>query len=121
MIFFPPFVYIHAVRAPVITSNNLTEQNVTFGEDIDLSFNTTKFVNATFHWQKDGTNISKGHKYRGTTMNTLTILNAQYSDEGIYTLVVMIEGNLNASLSIHLFVGKLFIIWLCLCKSLLYY
>ena len=99
-------IHIAAVKAPVVISSNLTELNITSGEDIDLSFNTTKFVNATFHWQKDGTNISKGHKYQGTTLNTLTILNAQYSDEGTYTLFAMIEGNLNTSLSIYISIGN---------------
>ena len=62
-------------------------------------------MNSKFYWQKDGVNITKRYKYRGTTTDTLTLLNATENDQGIYTLIVSMEAE-NQQLSVILSIGK---------------
>lgn len=76
------------VNSLVVISLDTLKVNITYGDDIDFKFNTTHFINSTYFWEKNGTNISTGHKYKGTTTNILTIHDAESGDEGIYTLVI---------------------------------
>ena len=75
---------------------------ITAGDDIDFSFNSTRLTTANSHWQKDGANITTGNKYRGTTTNTLTLLNATEGDEGMYTLIAR-----SSSFNIMISIGKI--------------
>ena len=61
-----------------------------------------KYITANSHWQKDGANITTGNKYRGTTTNTLTLLNATEADEGMYTLIAR-----SSSFNIMISIGKI--------------
>ena len=77
----------------------MVELNIISGDDIDFTFNSTWLTksNANYHWQKDGVNITTGNKYRGTTTNILTLLNATEGDEGTYKLI---EGHNRVTVSI---------------------
>ena len=80
---------------------------ITAGDDIDFSFNSTRLTTANSHWQKDGVNITTGKKYRGTTTNTLTLLNATEGDEGTYMLIAR-----NNSFNVMISIGKMHVILL---------
>ena len=86
----------------------MTVLNLTTGEDVDILFNRTWTTDKSlFNWQKDGVNISSGIKYKGANTDTLTILNAQTSDEGTYTLVTWVTGYQNmTSFQIYILIGK---------------
>ena len=89
----------------------MTTLIITTGEDVDLKYNATSIIVSdfnpvSFHWQKDGVNLSSGSKYKGTRSDTLTILNTHKRDKGTYTLTVYF-GSMNASLFImYLYTGK---------------
>ena len=85
----------YAVNYPVITSRHVI--TITTGEDVDIRSNTTWItITASFYWQKDDVNVSSGIKYKGTKTDTLTIFNAQETDEGTYTLTAYFV-NINVS------------------------
>ena len=99
--------FYYTVNAPRVVkmSADVNELTITSGDDIDFSFNSTWLTNANFHWQKNGVNITTGNKYRGTTTDTLTLLNATEGDEGTYTLVVNIDGH-NSWLNVTVSTGN---------------
>ena len=93
--------------SPIVLLQNLTELNITLGDNIDFTFNTTsEFINASSYWEKDGVNLSMGHKYRGVTTNTLTLLNAHHTDEGMYILIIESDNHSTTPLILHLCVCK---------------
>ena len=98
---------ITIVNFPLVISQDMTLLNVTTGEDVDISFNNSWNMNRpSFHWQKNGANISSGNKYKGTNTDTLTILNTQKTDEGTYILVNRYENITSESFYINLSIGK---------------
>ena len=89
----------------------MTILNVTTGEDVDISFNNSWNMNRpSFHWEKNGVNLSSGNKYKGTNTETLTILSTQKTDEGTYILVIRYENITSESFYINLSIGKEYII-----------
>ena len=96
-------VYYAVNTQKVVTASaDMNELTITSGDDIDFSFNSTRLTTANSHWQKDGANITTGNKYRGTTTNTLTLLNATEGDEGTYTLIAR-----NNSFDVMISIGKM--------------
>lgn len=58
-------------------------------------------------WQKDGQNIVYvPQKYRGTATNTLTLLSAEGTDAGVYSLIVTTQDQNVATLSFNVSIGK---------------
>ena len=86
-------------------STSVAKLNITYGDDVDFTFKSTWLTksNATYYWQKDGVKITTGNKYRGTTTNILTLLNATEGDEGTYMLV---EGHNSGLNSVTVSIGK---------------
>lgn len=104
--------FLYIVNEPFVIPNTITELNAISGHDLEFSFDTDIDSDAavTFYWQKDEhTIMSDGHKYKGTTTQTLTIFNIQKSDEGVYSLNFIMADPANISMgsfSVSISVGK---------------
>ena len=102
----------YTVTASIIITHHSTQLNFISESNYDLSFNTSNFMNSSsrFYWQKDGRNVAyQEQKYRGTATNTLTLLKAATTDEGMYSLIItqnqnVVIASLNVNISI---IGKL--------------
>ena len=62
-------------------------QSVNIGVNIEFNIEATG-DNLHFQWQKDGSDLSDGDKYRGVNTDTLHIVAAEGSDEGDYRCLV---------------------------------
>ena len=61
-------------------------------------------------WRKDGQIIAdSGKKYRGTAMNTLTVLNAEETDSGVYSLTVTTQDGNMSTFRVNISIGELII------------
>jgi hypothetical protein len=92
-----------------VIPNNLTELIVISGHDLELSFDADMDSGATviFYWQRDGYALSaEKHKYKGSNTQILTILDVQSSDEGIYSLIIVMADVIMRSFNISISVGK---------------
>lgn len=82
---------------------------VVAGDETQLSISvniTPNDVPVPYQWQLNGINIADGDKYRGTQTDTLTILNAQLGDQGMYRCSVARSAS-GYSDSVQLTVGEL--------------
>ena len=71
--------------------------------------------NLHFQWQKDGSGLSDGDKYRGMNTDTLHIVAAEGSDEGDYRCLVENDvGKLFSNEAVLSF-GKLLATATCMC------
>jgi autotransporter-associated beta strand protein len=71
----------NASTAPQITTQP-SSQAVTAGSPVSFSVQVTGYPNPVFQWMRDGTNLM------GQTSGTLTLANAQTSDQGVYSVAV---------------------------------
>lgn len=88
---------------PQILSINPSTANVLSGSPASFSANVTG-TGLTYHWKKNGANLSNGNGISGATSSTLTISNAQPSAEGIYSMIVTDSGSLSATGTVSLVV-----------------
>ena len=72
--------YVTVVNAP-------TNKAACAGDTVVLNARAAG-TNLTYRWQCNGTNLVNGTKYSGVTSTNLTLVNAQPTDEGVYTFWV---------------------------------
>ena len=80
------FFFFLTVYPPRI-SQHPENQSVNIGVNIEFNIEATG-DNLHFQWQKDGSDLSDGDKYRGVNTDTLHIVAAEGSDEGDYRCLV---------------------------------
>ena len=97
----------HAVRKSVIIPHNTTELRFISGAGYSFSFNTSNLLIVSSKWRKDGQIIAdSGKKYRGTAMNTLTVLNAEETDSGVYSLTVTTQDRNTSTFRVNISIGE---------------
>ena len=77
------------------------------GSNYNIFFNTSSLLIMSIFWQKDEQNIVYvPKKYRGTATNTLTLLNAEGADAGMYSLIVTTQDRNVATIGFNISIGK---------------
>ncbi|GAP69379.1 protein containing PKD repeat [Bacteroidales bacterium 6E] len=71
-----------------IVAAPLVETTLCQGENTTFSVNTSGTTPVSYQWQRDGVNINNTGAYAGTTTPTLTINNAQVTENGDYSVIV---------------------------------
>ncbi len=79
--------------APIITQQP-TNVSVIMGSNTMLSVTATSFLDMSFQWQLNGTDLVDGGEFSGSTNSTLRISGANTNDSGNYQVVVF-DGELS--------------------------
>jgi hypothetical protein len=88
---------------PQILSITPSSANITLGSNVTFVANATG-SGLTYHWRKNGSNLTDGGGISGSTTSSLSLVNVQPSQEGAYQLVVTDSGSLSATNSVSLIV-----------------
>lgn len=83
--------------APPVVTAQTGDQSVIYGSTTIFTNSVSGTQPIIFQWQKNGTNISDGGRWSGTSSATLTILNTQPDDFGNYQLVITSPYGTNTS------------------------
>jgi len=94
-------MYADAVKWVYLTPPHITQHPsaaaICPGADIQFTVASSGIGTVTYRWQKNGTDLSDGGHYAGTTTSTLTISNADAADAAGYRCVVTNAAGSNVS------------------------
>lgn len=92
-----------ASPGPQILSINPSAANAILGSNVTFAANATG-GGLTYHWSKNGVNLTDGGGISGSTTSTLNLNGVQPSQAGTYRLIVTDSGSLSATSTVALVV-----------------
>ena len=82
-----PFHVIRSNQPPIIVTQPAA-QTVSVGSNAIISVGVVGSLPLFYTWRRNGTNLVNGGRFSGVNTSTLTILNSQESDSGLYSVFV---------------------------------